>query len=352
VALTRLRARLAGLAGPARSGHARPPGSAEVSDRSPTVEAMTTATAVPTPAVTPASGDPVPDGRTELPVIGSLSPSRAADFKTCPLLYRFRTIDRLPQRPSIDALRGTVVHAVLERLFELPALERTRAAAAALVTPEWERLLELDPEVGTLFAADADGSVLAGWLESARGLLDSYFALEDPTRIEPAAREELVEVVLEGGLRLRGYVDRLDVAPTGEIRVVDYKTGGAPREAFEAKALFQMKFYALVLWRTRGVVPRQLRLMYLRDREALTYSPDAEELRRFERTVLAIWAAIERATQARDFRASPSRLCGWCDHQALCPAYGGTPPPFPEPVAAAIAVAEPDAPTVERPDRA
>ncbi len=25
----------------------------------------------------------------------SLSPSRAADFKTCPLLYRFRTIDRL-----------------------------------------------------------------------------------------------------------------------------------------------------------------------------------------------------------------------------------------------------------------
>ena len=27
-----------------------------------------------------------------------------------------------------------------------------------------------------------------------------------------------------------------------------------PREAFEGKALFQMKFYALVLWRTRGVV--------------------------------------------------------------------------------------------------
>ena len=28
----------------------------------------------------------------------SLSPSRAADFKTCPLLYRFRTIDRIPER--------------------------------------------------------------------------------------------------------------------------------------------------------------------------------------------------------------------------------------------------------------
>ena len=61
--------------------------------------------------------------------------------------------------------------------------------------------------------------------------------------------------MLPGGLRLRGIVDRLDVAPAGDLRVVDYKTGASAREAFEGKALFQMKFYALVLWRTRGVVP-------------------------------------------------------------------------------------------------
>ena len=114
--------------------------------------------------------------------------------------------------------------------------------------------------------------------------------------------------------------------------MVDYKTGSLPREAFEAKALFQMKFYALVLWRLRGVVPRQLRLIYLADRDTLTYAPDADELDRFERTLRAIWDAIARATESRDFRASPSRLCDWCDHQALCPAFGGTPPPFPEQV--------------------
>jgi len=263
------------------------------------------------------------------PVVGSLSPSRAADFKTCPLLYRFRAVDRLPERPTLDALRGTLVHAVLERLFGLPRAGRTYAAAADLVEPVWRQLREASRPGVELFAEDADGSALAGWLESARGLLASYFALEDPTRIEPAAREELVEVVLAGGLRLRGYVDRLDMAPSGDLRVVDYKTGSAPREAFEAKALFQMKFYALVLWRTRGVVPRQLRLLYLRDREALSYAPDAEELRRFERTLYAIWAAISKARQSGDFRPNPSRLCAWCDHQALCPAFGGTPPPYP-----------------------
>ena len=262
-------------------------------------------------------------------VIGSLSPSRAADFKTCPLLYRFRCIDRLPEAPSRAATRGTVVHAVLEELFDLPAAERTLAAARGLVPDAWRRVLAQAPQAAALFAEDGDGSELRQWLESAADLIDSYFRLEDPSRLEPAAREQLVEVVVDG-LRLRGYVDRLDVSPAGDIRVVDYKTGTTPREAFEAKALFQMKFYALVLWRTRGVVPRQLRLMYLADTDTLSYTPDAEELTRFERTLKAIWAAIERATQAEDFRPSPSRLCDWCDHQALCPAFGGTPPPFPQ----------------------
>ncbi|MEV4513750.1 RecB family exonuclease [Dactylosporangium sp. NPDC049525] len=259
----------------------------------------------------------------------TLSPSRAADFKTCPLLYRFRSIDRLPERPTPDQMRGTLVHAVLEALFEEPSGSRTPERAAALVAPQWQRLVETEEGLAELFA-DTEA-----FLESSRELLGGYFAVEDPNRLEPAEREAFVQAEVDGKLVIRGYIDRLDVSPAGDIRVVDYKTGGAPREAFEARAMFQLKFYALVLWRTRGVVPRVLRLMYLKDREVCDFSPDAEELERFERTLLALWQAIERATAERDFRAQPSRLCGWCAHQALCPAFGGTPPPFPEPAAVA-----------------
>ncbi|MFE3491290.1 PD-(D/E)XK nuclease family protein, partial [Streptomyces griseus] len=39
----------------------------------------------------------------------SLSPSRASDFMQCPLLYRFRVIDKLPEKPSEAATRGTLV---------------------------------------------------------------------------------------------------------------------------------------------------------------------------------------------------------------------------------------------------
>ncbi|WP_406044436.1 PD-(D/E)XK nuclease family protein [Micromonospora sp. NBC_00898] len=261
-------------------------------------------------------------------VRASLSPSRAADFKTCPLLYRFRSIDRLPERPTVEQARGTLVHAVLERLFDLPAAARTPESAGDLVAPQWDRLVTEEPELAGLFA-EGDAVGVAEFLRSAAALLEGYFAVEDPRRLEPAEREALISAVVDDELLIRGYLDRLDVAPDGALRVVDYKTGGAPREAFEARALFQLKFYALVLWRTRGVVPRVLRLLYLKDAEICDYTPDAEELLRFERTVVALWQAIEQATARQDFRPRPSRLCDWCSHQAHCPSFGGTPPPFP-----------------------
>ncbi|WP_326639187.1 RecB family exonuclease [Streptosporangium sp. NBC_01755] len=265
---------------------------------------------------------------TEPTIIGALSPSRAGDFMTCPLLYRFRVIDRLPEPPSPAAVRGTMVHSVLERLYDLPAPDRTVAAAQDLLEPQWRRLQQEDPSYADMFTGDDDR---AEWLGQARVMLERYFTLEDPTCLEPAERELYVEAVLGSGLMLRGYIDRLDVAPSGEVRVVDYKTGSAPGPAFEAKALFQMRFYALVLWRLRGVVPRLLQLMYLGGGgEVLRYTPDEADLLATERKVQALWQAIERALETGEWRARPSRLCGWCSYKDLCPEFGGTPPPVPE----------------------
>jgi putative RecB family exonuclease len=256
----------------------------------------------------------------------ALSPSRAGDFMTCPLLYRFRVIDRLPEPPSPAAARGTLVHAVLERLFDRPAAERTTQAARDLAAPQWERLLAEEPDLAGLFDNQADRDA---WTAEVDSMIERYFTMEDPRRIEPAERELYVETSLESGLRLRGYVDRVDVAAGGAVRIVDYKTGMAPRQEYEAKALFQMKFYALVLWRLRGQVPRLLQLMYLGNGETLRYQPDEADLLATERKIRALWQAIERATESGDWRPRPSRVCDWCAHKPICPAHGGTPPPLP-----------------------
>lgn len=244
----------------------------------------------------------------------------------CPLLYRFRVVDRLPEPPSPAAARGTLVHAALEQVFDLPAPERTPDSAVSLLPRAWQQLCEETPDLARMLLEE--GNDEQAWLGEAAGLVRRWFELEDPRSLEPAERELYVEAEVDG-LVLRGYVDRLDVAPDGRMRVVDYKTGRAPSEAFEQKALFQMRFYALVLWRTRGVVPTLLQLVYLRDGVVLRFTPDEADLRATERKVLALWAAIERAARTGDWRPRTSRLCDWCSHQALCPAFGGTPPPLP-----------------------
>jgi putative RecB family exonuclease len=247
---------------------------------------------------------------------------------SCPLLYRYRTIDRLPEEPSADALRGTLVHKVLEDLFDLPSHERTPDQARDLLVPTWDALLAAEPTLAELFTDE--GPDVAEWLASCRSVLDRYFTLEDPRRLEPAERELYVEALLDSRLLLRGFVDRLDIAADGAIRVVDYKTGRSPGEMFEAKALFQMKFYALVIWRTRGVVPAMLQLVYLGNGEMLRYVPDEADLLATERKVEAIWKAIVRAQESGDWRPNRSRLCDWCSFRALCPEFGGTSPPLPE----------------------
>ncbi|WP_371619592.1 RecB family exonuclease [Streptomyces sp. NBC_00454] len=278
------------------------------------------------------SADPVPgpeSGRAGAVAPASLSPSRASDFMRCPLLYRFRVIDKLPEKPSAAATRGTLVHAVLERLFDHPAPERTAPRAKALIPAQWDRLLEAKPELTELFPQGDEGAGLARWLSEAEALVDRWFTLEDPTRLEPVEREFFVETELDSGLRLRGIIDRVDVAPTGEVRIVDYKTGKAPRPEYAEGALFQMKFYALVVWRLKGVLPRRLQLVYLGSGDVVTYDPVIEDLERMERKLLALWDAIREATETGEWRPRQTKLCGWCDHQAVCPEFGGTPPAYP-----------------------
>ncbi len=311
---------------------------------------MEEAAVVPQQAPESAGEPSLPRARIGTPVDGervlaSLSPSRAGDFKTCPLMYRFRTIDGLPEQPSSGAIRGVVVHKVLEDLFDLPAAERTPERAGEMVAAAWQFVLDAEPELATMFGGAADpgagpaagpepgpeaGLETAAWLASCRESLRAYFDLEDPRRLEPAEREVYVEALLDSRLLLRGFVDRIDVAPDGSVRVVDYKTGNSPGVGFESKALFQMRFYALVIWRTRGVVPTLLQLIYLGDGQVVSYRPDEQDLLATERLVEALWRAIEQARSSGEWMPSPGAFCQWCSFQEHCPAFGNEPPPLPE----------------------
>ena len=250
------------------------------------------------------------------PGLVPLSPSRASDYKTCPQLFKFRAIDRLPEPADIYSTKGTLVHAVLERLYLLDPDERTLKWATSTITEIWEDLKSCE-EYASL---DLDADEEASWLSEGLKLVANYFKMEDPTKVMPYEMEWWVEHETKRSL-LRGIIDRVEIMPDGEWVLSDYKTGRAPSESYALGSFFGLKFYALVCWRTFGKMPKKLRLIHLKEPEVITLIPTPQMLRALERQLDAIAEAILRAHQRNDWRPRPSNMCSWCPHKSICPAF-------------------------------
>jgi putative RecB family exonuclease len=254
-----------------------------------------------------------------LPLPSTLSPSKVSSFTDCALAFRFSAIDRLPEPPSAPATKGTLVHAALERLLDLPAARRTPAQAQVCLDEALEALRSHPEWVGLGLDDAAEAELVA----AARQLVDRYFGLEDPQRVAPVGLEVMLEAEV-GGVRLRGIIDRLDLVD-GELVVTDYKTGRAPGPQYEQRRLMGVAIYALLCERVLGRRPARVQLLHLAEPVAIISTPDELLLRGVEKKIAAVWAAVERACDRSDFRPNPSRLCDFCSFQAHCPAFGGDP---------------------------
>jgi len=121
----------------------------------------------------------------------ALSASRAKEYERCPLQYRLHVLDGYREPETRAKALGTIVHAVLEKLFALPAQQRTPEAARSQVGPQYEALASKNPEVPALFSDDADRDT---WLDEARALWPgtigdangSRGALEDTDGVQAA----------------------------------------------------------------------------------------------------------------------------------------------------------------------
>jgi putative RecB family exonuclease len=247
----------------------------------------------------------------------TLTPSKVTAFTNCPLAFRLSQIERLPEPPSPHAVKGTLVHTALEGLFWHHASgSRTPAAALAELERAWTELQD-DEEFVQL---ELDGDRADKFLADARTLVENYFRLEDPNRAHAVGVELGVETMVDG-MRLRGIIDRLDVAPDGSLIVVDYKTGRAPSERFERGSLGGVQTYALLCESLLGRAPSEVRLLYLRQPIAISSVPSEQSIRGQRKRAVAVWTAIERACDSEDFRPNVGPLCDHCHFKTSCPAF-------------------------------
>ena len=244
-----------------------------------------------------------------------LSPSAVSEYENCPQLYKYRKIDKLPEPPSLDAERGTLVHTILQDLFEFPSQERTPQTAIELLPSRWAAQLEGKPALLEMVTNEKE------WLDRASALLTTYFTLENPASFEATHREMHLENDFDTDVYLHGYVDRLDIAPTGEVRIVDYKTGKSPKPGWEEKSLFQLRVYALLYWKNTGVLPRLLQLIYLGDGRIVKSNPKLSDIESAEKVLKRVAKDIFISTEKEYWPPKPSRLCDWCYFKKICPAH-------------------------------
>ncbi|MGZ4765401.1 MAG: RecB family exonuclease [Ilumatobacteraceae bacterium] len=254
------------------------------------------------------------------PVPTSLSPSRVEAFTSCPMAFRFASIERLPESPSPHTTKGSLVHRVLELLFTHATPLRTIETARACfnraideyaVDPEFT-LLSLDDAQAEAFVADA-------W-----SLVEAYFRMEDPATIREIGLELRLEAQV-GALALRGIIDRLELDSEGGLVVTDYKTGRAPGLKYEQGRLAGVHFYSFLCEEVLGQRPSAIRLMYLRTGETITALPSAQSVRFITTRTTAVWKAVERACTTGTFLPRQDPLCASCSFQQWCPAFGGDP---------------------------
>ena len=251
----------------------------------------------------------------------SLSPSRASDFKTCPRLFKFRVIERIPEPTTPQQARGTTAHAALQRLFDLPGLERTPEALFDLFRKIWAQMRS--EEFAGLFPGVEEERA---WGIESLELLANYFTIEDPRCVEPTGREMYLKEDLDG-MTIIGILDRMEETADGRLAITDYKTGKAPPEQYALPAFFALKIYAMLVRRLKGRTPDIVRLIYLNGPTLSQLEITDDQLDAVNRQMRAIWEAIERAMEQDDFPTRVSRLCDWCSFQSICPAWAETDKP-------------------------
>lgn len=272
------------------------------------------------------------------PVPTNLSPSRVDAFTSCPLQFRFASIEKLPEPPSIPATKGSLVHRALELLFMLDPPERSLEAGLTALDQAATEFQSDKEWIGLGLDAEGEQRVL----DDAEKLVRNYFTMEDPTQVRAIGLELRLEVPV-GSLHLRGIIDRLDLNEQGELIVVDYKTGKPPRVNNEQSKLGGVNFYAFLCQQFFGRRPAEVRLMYVATGETIVARPTEQTVNFLPKRTLAVWGAVEKACSSGNFQPRQGPLCNYCSFQAWCPAFGGNPDLAASESAAALAETLPPA---------
>lgn len=241
-----------------------------------------------------------------------LSFSRIDTYRSCPRRFRYSYLDRLPTKPSPHLSFGSSIHAALEAFYDrkLPGCPSVDQLLGWLYDA-WDRRGFRD------LAREEE----LRWYRHAQDVLRRFHAREVDRYRLPVSTEAWFELPVGYEAVVVGSIDRVDRDDAGDLHVIDYKTNRRARPRQEVAGSLQLALYALACRHLYGALPATVSLDFVVP--GLTVTADREELDldAAREVVLATAAAV----RAGHDEPTPSPLCDWCDHRAICPAWSGDP---------------------------
>jgi putative RecB family exonuclease len=156
----------------------------------------------------------------------------------------------------------------------------------------------------------------AGYREYGREILTRFWEIHQADFRLPVALERGFYFDIEG-IKLRGFIDRVDKLDSGGLSIIDYKTN---KELFTADYLandLQLTIYQMATEQTWQLPVERLTLYHLRSNTACSCPPrDNNQLEQTRQLVLEV---AENIAQGK-FPAVESEFCP-CDFPEHCPYY-------------------------------
>ncbi|MBV9080733.1 MAG: PD-(D/E)XK nuclease family protein [Elusimicrobia bacterium] len=235
-----------------------------------------------------------------------LSHSSISTYRSCPQKWKFRYIDKVPEKPRSFFSFGKSVHAGLEFLFS-----REKS-----VPPTLEELLERY-RTGWLREGYESAAQEKWFFQEGERILRGFFAKHKQEHARVLDVELKFTVVIEG-VTVMGYIDRIDEGPKGGLAIVDYKTGKAFDKA-RVKSDPQLTLYQIACAEIFGRPVESVTLYHLNSLTALTVPAHPASLEAELKS-----SVLEAARGINDgrFDARPDErgVCQYCDYAQICPA--------------------------------
>ncbi len=247
----------------------------------------------------------------EKPHIDYLSYSQIETFQTCPMHYKLRYIYKVPTPPSASQSFGISMHATLKEFFE--EVGRRRKPSDKLLYDLLEKNWISDGYKSKIHEKE--------FFNKGKIYLSGFLKQGFNPKITPIALEQPFIVPIGNNLKIGGRVDRIDNIGSGEIEIIDYKTGATIPTQKDVDKNLQLSFYALAATKIPtepfGRTPDKVKLSlyFLDTQEKISTTRTVKQLEEAVKEIFKVKEEIEKS----DFKCSGHMFCQMgCEYSLFC----------------------------------